>query len=163
MSDKGPVIGRAERAPMEKENSPGGKGVALILEEILNRHAFVLMEAAVVERLRRSGRVELDPRLEHALLIYSAAGRAALTDLYAEYLQVAREARAPILLCTPTWRACKERLAQAGVSRDVNGEAVAFMRTLPAGPAADAGKGGKLRGPCGVNTSPPAKRASILP
>lgn len=113
--------------------------MAITFEELISRHEFVLMEAAVIERLRRSGRVDLDPRLEHALLIYSATGRAALTDLYEEYIQVARGAHAPILLCTPTWRACKERLTQAGISRDVNGDAVAFMRTIQAGPATGAG------------------------
>lgn len=97
------------------------------LEKIIDSHEVVLLEGAIIERLRRSGRVMLDPCLEHALLIYDANGRSILAELYGEYIQIAQDARLPMLICTPTWRASRDRLTQAGITRDVNAEAAAFM------------------------------------
>ncbi len=98
--------------------------------QILEDHDFVLMEAAVIETLRRSGEIELHPRLENALLIYEDTGRKALTDLYQSFVDVAVTAGVPIIVCTPTWRANRERLATAGTTRDVNGDAAGFLKLL---------------------------------
>jgi S-methylmethionine-dependent homocysteine/selenocysteine methylase len=91
---------------------------------------FILAEAAVIEALRRSGAAALHPRLENALLIYDDAGRTALTGVYRDYVSIARQAGVPILICTPTWRANPERISAAGTTRDVNGDAVAFLKQL---------------------------------
>ena len=106
------------------------------LEKIIRSYDMVLTEAAIIERLRRSGRVALDPRLEHALLIYDTTGRKVLADLYQEYIRVAQTARIPILVCAPTWRATRDRLARASVTRDVNADAVVFMQEVRAERAA---------------------------
>ncbi len=98
--------------------------------EILEDHKFVLIEAAVIETLRRSGDVKLHPRLENGLLIYEEAGRKALTDLYQSFIDVARKAGVPVIVCTPTWRANRERLATAGITYDVNGDAAVFLKLL---------------------------------
>ena len=47
------------------------------IKEIIDNHNFVLTEAAIIEALRRSGNVDLHPRLENALLIYDEAGKKA--------------------------------------------------------------------------------------
>lgn len=91
---------------------------------------FMLAEAAVIEALRRSGAVALHPRLENALLIYEDAGRTALAAVYRGYVSIAQKAGVPILICTPTWRANPERISTAGITRDVNGDAVAFLKLL---------------------------------
>ncbi len=75
------------------------------IQTILDDNDCVLAEAAVIETLRRSGNVELHPRLENALLIYEEAGKEALTVLYNNFIDVARKADIPIMISTPTWRA----------------------------------------------------------
>jgi len=91
---------------------------------LLARHDVVLMEAAIVERLRRGDHgVRLDPLLVHAPLVYQPAGRRALEQLYGEYVSVAEQAGLPILLGTPTWRANPERLAARGLTTNVNADA----------------------------------------
>jgi homocysteine S-methyltransferase len=89
---------------------------------------IVLTEGALIERLRRDPAVRLDPHVLHAGFIYREAGRAALTDLYRQYLDIGRAAGLPILIGTPTWRANPERLEAAGLTgRDVNGDGVRFL------------------------------------
>jgi S-methylmethionine-dependent homocysteine/selenocysteine methylase len=98
--------------------------------ETLAKTDFMLAEAAVIESLRRSGAAVLHPRLENALLIYDDVGRTALTRVYRDYVSIARPAGVPILICTPTWRANPERISAAGITRDVNSDAVAFLKQL---------------------------------
>ena len=45
------------------------------IKKILDDHDFILTEAAVIESLRRSGDVNLHPRLENSLLIYEENGK----------------------------------------------------------------------------------------
>ncbi|MEN8689904.1 MAG: homocysteine S-methyltransferase family protein [Desulfobacterales bacterium] len=98
--------------------------------ETFEKTDFILAEAAVIESLRRSGAAVLHPRLENALLIYDDVGRTALTRVYRDYVSIARPAGVPILICTPTWRANPERISAAGITRDVNSDAVAFLKQL---------------------------------
>lgn len=98
--------------------------------ETFEKTDFILAEAAVIESLRRSGAAVLHPRLENALLIYDDVGRTALTGVYRDYVSIDRPAGVPILICTPTWRANPERISTAGITRDVNGDAVAFLKQL---------------------------------
>jgi len=100
------------------------------MQRILDEHDLVLTEAAVIEPLRRSKQVALHPTLENALLIYGEAGKRELRTLYRSFIDVAREAGVPILLCTPTWRANRARLAAAGVTEQVNADAVRFLQGL---------------------------------
>jgi S-methylmethionine-dependent homocysteine/selenocysteine methylase len=103
------------------------------IQEMLNNHRFVLTEAAIVESLRRMGDITLHPRLEHALLIYDKTGQNALTDLYRNFISVAYKADLPITICTPTWRANQDRISEACVADDVNGDAVRFLKHLRKG------------------------------
>jgi len=100
------------------------------INDILAANDLILAEGAVIEALRRSHRVELHPRLENALLVYDETGRQALSQIYNSYISVAHEAGVPIVLCAPTWRANKERLAEMQETRDVNKEAIVFMKHL---------------------------------
>ncbi len=102
------------------------------LQKILDDHDFILTEAAVIETLKRSYGVKLHPRLENALLIYDADGRTALTELYQNFIRVARSAEVPILICAPTWRANHERTAENQCTTDLNGDAVKFLKALRA-------------------------------
>jgi S-methylmethionine-dependent homocysteine/selenocysteine methylase len=90
------------------------------------------MEAAIIERVRRSPGVHLHHTLANAPLIYHPAGRAALRGLYEEYIEIAAVAGRPILLCTPTWRASRARVMHAATCREVNADAAHFMHELRA-------------------------------
>ncbi len=100
------------------------------IKKLLLKNNLLLAEAALVEPLRRSNNVELHPRLVHALLIYEKTGKRELSQIFNEYISVAFKAQVPIVICTPTWRANKERLSEADESRDVNGDAVGFLKEL---------------------------------
>jgi homocysteine S-methyltransferase len=99
-------------------------------ESVLNERSFILAEASVVESLRRANKVQLHPRLVHALLVYDGVGKEQLSNLYCDYISVAEKARVPIITLSPTWRANRERLSESGVNSDVNRDAVDFMRQL---------------------------------
>jgi S-methylmethionine-dependent homocysteine/selenocysteine methylase len=98
------------------------------MRDLLARGDLVLMEAAVVERLRRAAGVHLHPTLVNAPLIYDAAGRNALARIYKDYIDIACAAGRPFLMCTPTWRADRARVFDADVPRSINADAVSFMR-----------------------------------
>ncbi|MCP3669239.1 MAG: homocysteine S-methyltransferase family protein [Gammaproteobacteria bacterium] len=97
------------------------------MKELLNNNRTILMEAAIVERLRRSGDFKLHPELVHAPLIYDEYGKQALLELYQEYADIASSAEAPILLCTPTWRANFSRVKTSELPMSINVDAVNFL------------------------------------
>jgi len=51
------------------------------MKHLLEKHKFILSEAAVIERLRRNDKIDLDENL-----IHSKEGRAASRDLYRKRL-----------------------------------------------------------------------------
>jgi homocysteine S-methyltransferase len=103
------------------------------INDVLHSSDLVLMEGSVIELLRRSSAIELHATLLNSPLVLSSEGRTALTDIYHSYLQVALEASLPILLQTPTWRANRDRLQQAGLPLDINQQAVKFLSSVRAG------------------------------
>ena len=92
----------------------------------------VLMEGAVIERLRRETDLELDPELLNTPLIYQPAGRRAMARIYAGYIDIAVRHGLPIMLAAPTWRANPERLRRSGFddAAKVNCDAVVFIREV---------------------------------
>ncbi|MEI6177553.1 MAG: homocysteine S-methyltransferase family protein [Verrucomicrobiota bacterium] len=101
------------------------------LEELLSDGIPVLMEGAVVERVRRGAPELLDSLLMNAPLFYSEAGRTLLHQIYREYMDIGRSNDLPVLNLTPTWRANPERLAaSAFAGRDINGDAVRFLQQI---------------------------------
>ncbi len=99
------------------------------LAQLLSARIPVLMEGAVVERVRRGAPQLLDPVLMNATLIYSEAGRVLLRQIYREYMDIGRMHDLPLLSLTPTWRANPDRLsASAFAGRDLNGDAVRFLQ-----------------------------------
>ncbi len=87
----------------------------------------MLLEEAVIERLRRSQPELLHPQLLIAPLVQSAQGRAALSKIYREYIVLAAKAGLPIVLATPTWRADRDRCRGENSTIDFNGDAAAFI------------------------------------
>ena len=108
------------------------------MKSILEKHDLILMEAAIVERLRRANDISLHPDLVHAPLIYDDKSRKELERLYHEYISIAIRAELPFIMCTPTWRTNFERVTQSQVNPNINSDAVSFMKGLRDGQ--DSGK-----------------------
>lgn len=101
------------------------------LQELLAASSAILGEGAVIERLRRSPGIRLDENVVNSALIYDHAGRAALTAIYRQYLEIGQHYQLPLLLSTPTWRAGRQRIAAAGLAgHDVNGDNTRFLAEL---------------------------------
>lgn len=100
------------------------------MQRLLKNNDLILMEASIVESLRRNAEVSLDPVLVNAPLIYEKAGKRALARLYQGYIDVAVNAKKPFLMCTPTWRANHARVIEAGAEASINTDAVHFLREL---------------------------------
>jgi len=108
------------------------------VQQLLDDNSLILIEASIVEHLRRAGIVSLHPSLVHAPLIYDEAGRRELARLYESYIGVAVAADLPLLGCTPTWRANRERVAASAIDPAVNADAVRFVRDVRDATAAGA-------------------------
>ena len=100
------------------------------MKTLLEKHNLILTEAAIVERLRRSDRINLHPSLVHATLIYDDRGKTELEKLYHSYISIAIEAEVPLLLITPTWRANFDRVKNAEINPNINSDSVRFMLDL---------------------------------
>lgn len=98
--------------------------------KIINSAELVLAEGAVCERLRRKEEITLHPSLFNTPLIYDVQGRTAMQEIYGQYRHIALKAGVPILLCAPTWRVDRERIAQAKVPQTINRDAVKYMLDL---------------------------------
>ncbi|MCP5005653.1 MAG: homocysteine S-methyltransferase family protein [Planctomycetes bacterium] len=106
--------------------------------QLLDKYPYTLTEFAVLERLRRAENVCLHPSLEHSLLIYDDIGKREIASIYAEYFEMQRGAKVPFLIFTPTWRANKERIDALQIDKDVNADAVAFMKNIKEAHKSDA-------------------------
>ena len=100
------------------------------MKQLIEDSPLILMEAAIVEQLRRSGNLKLHQSLVNAPLIYDDKGRAELSKLYQSYIDIAAEAELPFLMCTPTWRANKSRVFRSNVSHSINTDASSFMKAI---------------------------------
>ena len=100
------------------------------LTQLLASHSFILTEAAVIEALQRLPKIATDPHVANALLIYDSVGRVALSGIYGQFIDVARQAGIPLVLATPTWRAGHERVRLADAPVTINQDAAAFLTGL---------------------------------
>lgn len=104
----------------------------MTFEKTIQSHQPVLTEGAMVERLRRNPAVILDPEIAHAGLVYSEAGRSALTKIYRQYLSLGCQHNLPMLTLAPTWRANPERIARTdfGTVEEINRDCVRFLKEI---------------------------------
>lgn len=100
------------------------------MKQLLANNPLILMEAAIVERLRRTDRVKLHETLVNALLIYDRNGRDELRKIFQAYIDIALTANLPFLMCTPTWRANQARVAESSEKASINTDAVHFMQSI---------------------------------
>ncbi|MFC1841193.1 homocysteine S-methyltransferase family protein [Thermodesulfobacteriota bacterium] len=91
----------------------------------------ILSEGAVIERLRRDSSFVLDSHVVNSAFIYDEPKRAALENIYRQYMDIGREFDLPLLISTPTWRASRLRIKEAGYEEcDVNGDNFRFLDSL---------------------------------
>ncbi len=112
-----------------------GRMRSMALTELLERPAAVILtEGSVYERLRRDSRVEFDPDLAHAALIYDSRSRAILAGIHREYMMIGRSRELPMIVLADNWRATGERIGHSRFAgRDVNGDNIRFVRELTGG------------------------------
>ncbi|MDJ0781531.1 MAG: homocysteine S-methyltransferase family protein [Desulfosarcinaceae bacterium] len=102
----------------------------MTVASLLRGHDLMLAEGAIVEALENDDTVALHDTLLNAPLIYTEDGRQALEALWRRYIDIAQSADRPILLGSPTWRADPDRIAAAGLDRNLNADAVDFVRKV---------------------------------
>lgn len=99
--------------------------------QFLENEPVIIMEGAIIERLRRTPGITLDPVVLNSSLLYDPAGKKHLERLYRQYIDCAYRQNLPVMVLTPTWRANPERLARAGLQiYDVNGDGFHFLQDI---------------------------------
>ena len=99
-----------------------------MIKKIISEYPLILAEGAVIERIKREFKFELNQYIENAGMIYDTIGKKILDKIYNQYISVAYKFNLPILILTPTWRANKERLELAGFKdKNVNADCVKFL------------------------------------
>ncbi|NQT27592.1 homocysteine S-methyltransferase family protein [candidate division KSB1 bacterium] len=101
-----------------------------LIKKIIDKNDLILMEGAVVEILRRSGKVNFHPDLIHTHLIYDKNGVNELISIFKSYLDIANKTDSPFIICAPTWRANKDNVFKSGINKNLNIDAVKFMFEL---------------------------------
>jgi S-methylmethionine-dependent homocysteine/selenocysteine methylase len=100
----------------------------LPFQDFFEKSRCILGEGAVIERLRRNSEFELDLQIVNSAFIYEKDKRTAISGIYRQYLDIGLKYNLPLLLSTPTWRASRERIEQAGYEKtDVNGDNFRFL------------------------------------
>ena len=95
-----------------------------------------LMEGAIGTRLSGEYGLSADTSLALAVHVYTEPGRAALGDIYTQYIAVAGAYGLPFLANTPTRRVNRERALSSPYGESAIADNVAFLRSLaPSGTA----------------------------
>lgn len=100
------------------------------MNNLLKNNNIILIEAAIIEQLRRSGHVELHQTLMNAPLIYNKVEKEALRNIYQNYINISLDAEIPFLMCTPTWRTNQSRVSNSDINPSVNTDAVHFLQEI---------------------------------
>ena len=104
----------------------------LNFKKVIENANFILTEGGMVERIRRSSSIELDPHIVHAGLIYETEGRRVLELIYREYIDIAEQHDFLMLTFAPTWRANPERVKQSAYKNrvNINQDGVEFLKNI---------------------------------
>lgn len=100
------------------------------LESCLYENESILMEGALGERLKREYGIEFDADVAMATLIYTKKGKAALYELWTQYIKIAEQHSLPFIATTPTRRANVERASKAGFGSEIIYDNVEFLKSL---------------------------------
>ncbi len=90
----------------------------------------ILIEGALGLRLRAEYGLEPDPLVANAGFVYQEKGRAALREIYGQYIIIAKRYGLPIMLTTPTRRANRDRAEKSGWGKAVIHDNVSFLKEI---------------------------------
>lgn len=103
----------------------------LKFEQMFDKEKVILMEGALIERLRREYDIKADKDVAIAGHIYDEIKRKALTELFEQYFIIANKYKIPIMVTTPTRRANKERVySSIYKGKNVIEDNVKFLKDL---------------------------------
>lgn len=100
------------------------------IEQAFEQEKYLLMEGALGERLKREYHLLEDEQVAWAKLVYTEAGRAALQEIWGQYMEIASQYKLPFLATTPTRRVNKERVGAVGGDSSIITENIKFLRNL---------------------------------
>lgn len=98
--------------------------------QLLREYSYILMEGALGERLKREYEITFDEQIAMAGLIYQETGALALTELWNQYMDIARRYQFPFIATTPTRRANRERIAASDYSEQIIADNVTFLKNI---------------------------------
>lgn len=98
--------------------------------ECMKAHSDILMEGALGERLKREYCLKIDGTVAMASLIYTDDGCTALSELWNEYIEIAKKYKIPFLATTPTRRANFERVSASAFSERIIQDNVRFLKNI---------------------------------
>lgn len=99
-------------------------------EKCYNGPRPLLMEGAVAERIKHEFAVKISDKVALADIIYKKNSINALTQVYIQYLHIAEKYDLPFIATTPTRRANKIRINEAGYDEKIIYANVAFLRNI---------------------------------
>jgi S-methylmethionine-dependent homocysteine/selenocysteine methylase len=99
-------------------------------EKCYNESRALLMEGAVAERIKHEFAIKINDKVALADLIYKKKSRQALTEIYTQYLHIAEKYHLPLIVTTPTRRANRIHVYEAGYDEGIIYENVTFLRDI---------------------------------
>lgn len=104
--------------------------ISMDFEACFNTSSVILMEGAVVERLKREYNITFDEKIAMAGLVYNEYARQAIQNIFEEYVLIAEKYQLPFIMTTPTRRANKENVEQSGLNEKIIEDNVRFMQQI---------------------------------
>lgn len=101
-----------------------------IFTEKFNKADKILMEGALLERLKRDYKVLIDKDVALASVIYDEYYKNILKKLFIEYINIANKYNLPIMITTPTRRANKERISNSKYNKNIIKDNVLFLKEI---------------------------------
>ena len=100
------------------------------IREVFDRGDTILIEGALGVRLRGEYGVYPDPIVANASLVYEEKARAAMTEIYEQYIGIADRYDFPIMLMTPTRRANRYNVEKSSFGKEIIRDNVNFLKSL---------------------------------
>lgn len=100
--------------------------------ECMKKHTDILMEGALGERLKREYGLKIDGTVAMASLVYADDGQVALSNIWSEYIAIAKKYQLPFLATTPTRRTNFERVSSSNYSEQIIYDNVRFLKNIQA-------------------------------
>jgi S-methylmethionine-dependent homocysteine/selenocysteine methylase len=100
------------------------------LRECFSKCDTFMIEGALGVRLRGEYGVYPDPIVANAALVYDERARAAMREIYSQYIAIAKEYHFPLLLMTPTRKANRYNVERSPYGREIIRDNVNFLRSI---------------------------------